>query len=112
MEAASPVHGDIAFTAIETRSALHTPASTDSAEFEQAVEHWAVIPHIEASLFLLVRLHIVWRHLLQEIDVLVRMELSHFEVRRRLGTLEAVSDRLPIKELSCETQRTECENRA
>lgn len=90
MEASSPVHRDVAFTAVKSSSTFHASTSTDAAEFEETIKHRAIISHIEAPLFFLVQLHVIRRYLFQKIDVLIGMELCHFEVGCGFGTLDDV----------------------
>jgi len=77
MQAARPVDGNVALLAVESRSALHRAAGADAAELEEAVEDGTVVADIVFSLLAHVGVHIVRRHLGQEVDVLVRVELRH-----------------------------------
>lgn len=50
MQATSPVDGDVAFAAIETRCTLHTATSTNPAEFKKAIEDRAIVTHVVLGL--------------------------------------------------------------
>ena len=78
MKTASPVDGNFALLAIQSRRALHTATCADPTELEQPVEHWTIISDIVLALLFTVRLHIVRRYSLQEVDVVVGVELCHF----------------------------------
>jgi hypothetical protein len=52
VQTTSPVDGDVTFVAIQTRRALHTATSADTAEFKETVEYRAIITDIVPALFL------------------------------------------------------------
>lgn len=87
MQATGPVDSDITLVAIQARCALHATTSTNSAEFEETVEHGTVVTHIVPTLFLRELVHIVRSDFRKEINVLVGMELGHFVFRCRFRTL-------------------------
>jgi hypothetical protein len=87
VKASSPVDGDLALLAVQTGGSLHAAASADGAELEEAVKDRAIIADIVLVLLSGVGLHVVRRDLLQELDVLVRVELRHFELGGRLRAL-------------------------
>lgn len=87
MQTSSPIHCDIALLPVESCRALHTASCTDTAEFKKAVKYWTVITNIEAALLFLIRLHIVRRYFLEELNIFVSMELCHFDVGSRFGAL-------------------------
>lgn len=91
MKSSCPIDCDITFTTIETCGTLHTTPCADTTELKEAIKDWTVISHIETTLLLLIRLHIVRRHFIQEVNVLVGMELRHFKLGSRLRTLLIVS---------------------
>jgi len=78
MKTSSPVDGDIAFAPVEASCALHTATSADAAEIKQPVEDWTVITNIVFSLLLGEVVHVVRSDLLEEINILIRVELGHF----------------------------------
>lgn len=79
MQASSVIDCNVAFFSIQTRCTLHTASSTDRAELEEAVKDRTVITNVELSLLLPVVVHVVWRHSVQEVDVLIGVELGHLE---------------------------------
>lgn len=87
MQTAGPVHSDIAFAAVQASCTLHGPASADAAELEQAVEDRTIIADVVFALFARELLHIVGRDLVQEFNVLVRVELRHFVLGGGFGAL-------------------------
>ena len=91
MQSSCPVHCDITFTAVETRGTLHATPCTDTAELKEAIKDWTVVSHIETTLLLLIRLHIVGGYFIQEVNVLIGMELRHFKLGSGLRTLLVVS---------------------
>jgi hypothetical protein len=88
MEATSPIDGDVALLAVESRSALHATARTDTTKLEETVEYRAIISDIVFSLLPHEAVHIVWCDFLQEIDVVVRVKLGHFASGRRFRALQ------------------------
>lgn len=87
MQTASPVDSNVALFAIQPRSALHAATSADAAELEETVKDRAVVPDIVLVLLFLVIVHVVGGDLLQELDILVRMKLSHLILGRRFSAL-------------------------
>lgn len=87
MKTTSPVDCDVAFTTVQSGGAFHAATGTDTAELEESIEYRTIVSNIEFSLLLGVRLHIVGRDLLQEINVLVGMELGHLITSSRFGAL-------------------------
>lgn len=86
-----PVDGNVALLAVETRRALHAASGTNAAKLEQAVKDGAIVPDVELGLLFLVRVHVVWSHLLKEVDVFVRVELGHFAAGRWFRALAGKS---------------------
>jgi hypothetical protein len=99
MQSACPIDGDIAFPSVQTRRALHGASRTDTTELEQAVKDRAVVSNIVLALLLGEIVHIVWCDLVQELDVLVRVELCHFVLGGWLCALRCISyeERAPTK---------------
>ena len=91
VQAAGPVDGDVALAAVQTSGALHGAAGTDAAELKQAVEHGTVVADVVLALLLGVLVHVVGGDLVQEVDVLVRVELRHFILGGRLCALYSIS---------------------
>jgi hypothetical protein len=87
VQATGPIHCDVAFLAIKSGSTLHRPATTDAAEFKEAIEHRTIVSNVEASLLLTVILHVVGVDLAKEINVFIGVKLSHLQVRGRLCAL-------------------------
>jgi hypothetical protein len=77
METSSPVDGDVAFAAVKTSCAFHAASGANTAEFEETVKDWTVIPDIILSLLFCIVLHVVRGDFLQEVDVLISMKLRH-----------------------------------
>lgn len=88
MQSTSPVYSDVALAPVQSRSALHTAAGADPTELEQTIEHRAVISNVVFALLLCVAVHVVWCYPVQEVDILVCVELGHFELCRRLCALQ------------------------
>ena len=84
----SPVHGNIAFITVETRSAFHTSACADTAKLKEPIEYWTVITDIVPSLFFDLLVHVVGSNFCKEIDVFVGMKLCHLKLASRFGALE------------------------
>lgn len=91
VEATSPVDGDVALLAVEAGGALHAATGADATEFEEAVKDGTVVSDVVFALLLLIGVHVVGCDLLQEVDVLVRVELGHFTPSRRLCALQMTS---------------------
>lgn len=87
MKTTCPVDSNVTFAAIQPCSTFHTATCTDAAKFKKTVEDWAVVTHVETALLFLVRLHIVWCHFLEKIDVFIRMKLGHLKIGSRFGAL-------------------------
>lgn len=87
VQTTSPVDGDLAFAAIQSRSTFHTATSADSTEFEKTVKHRAIITNVVSALLLGKLVHIVGSDFRKEVDVLIRVELGHFVFRRGFRTL-------------------------
>lgn len=88
MQASSPVDGHIALSPIEPCCALHTTAGADAAEVEQTIKHWTVIADVVFALLFLIVVHIVRRDFAEKVDVLVCVELGHFELVGRFRALD------------------------
>ena len=101
MQATGPVDSDIALVAVEPGSALHAAASANTTELEQAVEHGAVVAHIVFALLSHEAVHVVWGDLLQELDVLVRMELRHLGSNGGFGALLCCGRLAAIRIATC-----------
>ena len=78
MQSACPVHRNVTFLAVQSGCTLHAATGTDTAEFEETVEHRAIVTNVVFPLLPHVAVHVVGRDLLQEIDVVVRVKLCHF----------------------------------
>lgn len=88
MQTTSPIDGDVALLAVESRSALHATARTDTTKLEETVKYRAIISDVVFSLLPHEAVHIVWRDFLQEVDVVVRVKLGHFAPGRRFRALQ------------------------
>lgn len=89
MESTSPVDCDVAFASVEARSALHAPTSRDTTELEEAIKDGAIVADVEFALLFHEGVHIVWRDLLEKVDILVGMKLGHFMLCSWFGSLNA-----------------------
>ncbi len=89
MKSTSPVDCDIAFATVETSSTLHASTSTNTTELEESVKDRAIVTNIVLPLLLCERVHVVWCHFLEEVDVLVSVELGHFMTGGGFGALQA-----------------------
>lgn len=78
MKSTGPVDGDIAFAPVQAGCPLHTTTSTDAAEVKKSIEDWTIIADVVFSLLFGEVVHIVRCDLLEEVDVLIRVELGHF----------------------------------
>ncbi len=87
VETTRPIHGNVTFVAVESRSTLHAATGADPTELEEAVENGAVVADVVLALLTHVGIHVVGRHLLEEVDVLVRVKLGHFCEDGRLRAL-------------------------
>lgn len=88
MEATSPIDGDVAFSAVQSRSALHAASSADTTELEQAVEDRTIVTDVVFSLLLAKVVHVVGSNALEEIDVFVGVELGHLVLGSRFGAVD------------------------
>lgn len=79
MQTPSPVDCYVAFPAVQPGGAFHTSSSADATELKQSVKHWTVVADVVLSLLFRVIVHIVGCDFTQEVNVLVGMELRHFE---------------------------------
>lgn len=87
MQPSRPIDRNITLSSIQPCSTLHTSASRDSAELKEAIEYGTVISDIIFALLLSVLVHIVGGNFRKEIDVFVRVELTHLLLGRRLSAL-------------------------
>ena len=88
MQSACPVNCNIAFPSIQSRCSLHAAARADAAKLKQAIKNRTIITYIVSSLLLHEVVHVVRRHALQEIHVLVGMELCHLVLGCRLCAVD------------------------
>ena len=88
MKTACPVDSDVAFASVEACRTLHAATSRDTTEFEESIKHRAIVADVELALLFHEGVHIVWRYLLEKVNVLVGMKLGHFMLRRRFGSLK------------------------
>src|SRR5437763_16851784 len=88
MKTSCPIYGDIALAAVEPSRTLHAASTGDAAEFEQAIKHGAIVADVILGLLFLKAIHIIWRDLVQEIDVVVRMKLAHLFPSGRFRSLQ------------------------
>lgn len=89
MKSTSPVDRDVAFASVEARSTLHAATSGDTTELEEAIEDGAIVADVKLALLFHEGVHVVWRDLLEKVDILVRMKLGHFMLCGWLGSLHA-----------------------
>ena len=87
MQTTSPVDSDLTLLAVESCRTLHAATSTYAAELEQTIEDGTVISDIVFALLFAVRLHIIRRNSLQEIDVVVCVKLRHLVLGRGFRSL-------------------------
>ena len=99
VKSTGPIYGHIAFGSIETGCALHAATGANPAKFEETIKDRTVIADIVLALFLWVGLHVIRSHLPQEVDILIRMKLAHFEMACRFCTLRSV--RWTPKDVCC-----------
>lgn len=88
METSRPIHCNVTLLSVKSCGSFHRSARADTAKFEEPVNNRAVVSHVILALLFLVRIHVVWGDLLEEINVLVRVELCHFHLRGWLRTLQ------------------------
>jgi len=86
METAGPVDDDVGAVLVETAGAADGTGRVKLAELEEAVEHRAVLPHVEALQLADVVLHVVGGDDAEEVDVIVGMEARHCRGRYQPGT--------------------------
>ena len=89
MKSTSPVDCDVAFASVEARSALHAATGGDTTKLEEAIEDWAIVADVELALLFHEGVHVVWRDLLEKVDILVCMKLGHFMLCSWFGSLNA-----------------------
>lgn len=82
-----PIDSNVALLAIQSRSALHTASCTDTAKFEKTIKYGTIVSDVVFSLLPHEAVHIVWRDLLEEIDVVVGVKLGHLASSRRFRAL-------------------------
>jgi len=87
MQATGPVHCYITLASVESCGTLHTATCTYAAELEQSIEDGTVITDIVFALLFLETVHVIWRHLVQEVDVLVSVKLGHLKLGCWFGAL-------------------------
>jgi hypothetical protein len=78
MKPASPIDRDIALSSVQSRRALHGASRADAAKLEQTVKDRTVVSDVVLALLLGEAVHVIGGDLVQELDVLVRVELRHF----------------------------------
>lgn len=83
----SPVDGNIAFVAVQSRSTFHAASGANSTELKETVKHGAIVSYIVPALFLHEVVHIVRCDLGQEVDIFVGVELGHLVLGGRFRTL-------------------------
>jgi len=64
MQATAPINGDVAAIVIQLGSAVQRCAGVHGAKVEEAVEHGAVVAHVEVAQVLCVALQILWSNAL------------------------------------------------
>lgn len=62
METSRPVYGNIAFSAIQSGSTLHTSTGADAAEFEEAIKNGRIATYIVLILLVDIVVHVIWGH--------------------------------------------------
>jgi hypothetical protein len=87
VKSSGPVYGNIALLTIKTGSTFYTSTSADTTEIKQAVENRRIIANVKLGLLRTEVVHILWRDSLQKIDIVVGVELGHFQWRGWLGSL-------------------------
>lgn len=88
MKTTCPIDRNVAFATVEACSTLHTATSRDTTELEEAIKHRTIVTDIELALLFHKGIHVVWRHLLEKVDILVGMELGHLMLCRWFGSLK------------------------
>jgi len=87
MKAAGPVYSDVTLTSVQTRCPLHGAPSADAAELEETIKNRTIISNVVLVLLFREAVHVVRRHFMEEVDILVSMELRHFVFRGGLSAL-------------------------
>lgn len=87
MKTTSPIDGDVALSAVQSSRSLHTSTTGDTAELKESIKHRTIISNVILSLLLGELIHIVGSNFGQEINVLVRVELTHLLLCCRFCTL-------------------------
>ena len=88
MQTSSPVDRNITLAPVQPCSALHTASSRDPTKLKQPIKHRTIIPDIILPLLFGERVHIIWRHTLQEVHILVGVELCHLVLGGGLGAVD------------------------
>jgi hypothetical protein len=88
MQTASPVDGDVAFSAVQPCGTLHAASGADTTKLEQAVEDRTVVADVVLALLLAEVVHVVRSDALEEIDVFVGVELGHFVLGCWFGAVD------------------------
>lgn len=89
MQSSSPIDGDVALLTVQASGAFHTATSANTTEFEKTIKNGAIVTDVVFALLAHVAIHIVGRDLLEEIDIVVRVELCHFASSGRFGALKS-----------------------
>lgn len=88
MQPARPIDRNIALPPIQPRRPLHTAPRTNPTKLKQPIENRTIIAHIILALLLGKAVHIIRRHALQEVDVLVSVELGHLVLGGGFGAVD------------------------
>lgn len=91
VQSTGPVDSNVTFPAVQARCAFHGSASADATKLEQTIKDRTVITDVVFALLPGEVVHVVGSDLVQEVDVFVRVELSHLVLGSRLRTLLKVS---------------------
>jgi hypothetical protein len=78
VQSTSPVHRNVALLTTQSGRAFYAAASINAAEVKEAIENWRVDTNVELELLVRVLVLVLWRHHLQEADVVVSVEVGHF----------------------------------
>jgi hypothetical protein len=78
VQSTSPVHRNVALLTTKSGRAFYAAASINAAEVKEAIENWRVGTNVELKLLVRVLVLVLWRHHLQEADVVVSVEVGHF----------------------------------
>lgn len=90
VQSSRPVDRDIAFAAIEARSAFHATSAADSAKVKQTVKDRAIVADVVFPLLFNEGVHVVGCDLGEEVDVFVGVELGHLKLAGWFGALRRV----------------------